>query len=156
MDLDGQGVAARGLRGYVELVAEAVGVGSEASILQLDDPVGVYLALERCAVSAPGRDLALLWDERHGWALAVERDGSTELRVLGYLGGDLLPAPQVVARFVDRACRGGAVGVAQPSVRPRTDEDLIESLAGYAQRVNVALRGSFSASLAGESMPTTA
>lgn len=137
MDLDGEGVAARGLRRYVRLVAEAVGVGSESSILQLDDPVSVYLALDRCTPGHPDRDLALLWDERHGWALAVELDGA-RLRVLGYLGGELLPEPRVVARFVDRSCRGMDDGEPQPPAR-RAVLDLPGLLAGYAERIHVAL-----------------
>ena len=71
MDLDQDGAAARGLRRYVHLVAEAVGVGEEASTIQFDDPVSAYLALDRCSPQHPDQDLALLWDERQGWALGV-------------------------------------------------------------------------------------
>lgn len=141
MNLDGEGVAARGLRRYVGLVAEAIGVGSEASILQFDDPVSVYLALDRCVAAHPDRDVALLWDELHGWALAVELDGA-DVRVLGYLDGELLPEPRAVARFVERACRDEGIGVPEPPSH-RAEPDLAGRLADYAERIHVALPGSF-------------
>lgn len=130
MDLDGDGVVARGLRRYVLLVAEALGVGAEASVLQLHDPVSVYLASDR---SVPGHgdwDLALLWDERHGWALGVETDGGAEVGVIDHMVTDVLPAPRVVADFVDRARQGGETG--RPVPPWFAADDVGDRLAGYA------------------------
>jgi hypothetical protein len=136
MNLDGEGLTARGLRRYVRLVAEAVGVGYEASLLQLDEPVSVYLALDRCSATQPDDDLALLWDEHHGWALAAEDDSGADLRVLGYLGTDLLPAPCVVGRYVDQACDDGDCGQsAVPSFESSTATDLAARLTEYAERI---------------------
>jgi hypothetical protein len=136
MDLDHDGAAARGLRRYVRLVAEAVGVGAEASTLQLDDPVSVYLALDRCSPRHPGQDLALLWSERHGWALGVESVVTSDVLVLGFLAAELLPPPRTVADYVTEACQGGGFGAARPCpVRPAANE-LAERLAGYADQVH--------------------
>ena len=132
MDLDGEGAAARGLHRYVRLVAEAVGVGAEASVVQLHDPVGAYLALDRCHPAYPGQDLALLWDERHGWALGVETNGGVEVRVLSCLAVELLPAPRLVGKFVDWACRR-AETPAPPSFEALAVAELTERLAAYAK-----------------------
>lgn len=133
MDLDSDGGAARGLRHYVRLVAEAIGVGSEASVLQLHDPVSAYLALDRRVPGHGGQDLALLWDERVGWALGVETEGSADVGVLGYLAVDVLPAPWLVAEYVQRACRGEGTGY--PAVPRLEVVDLAHRLAAYAERV---------------------
>jgi hypothetical protein len=134
MDLDGEGAAARGLRRYVRSVAEAVGVGTEASVVDLHDPIGAYLALDRCHPTCPDRDLALLWDQRHGWALGVETGTGADVRVLGYLAVELLPAPEVVGKYVEWACRSGAIGAVR---RPAYDElsvaELTDKLAAYAE-----------------------
>ncbi|HEX4723454.1 MAG TPA: DUF6292 family protein [Pseudonocardiaceae bacterium] len=136
MNLDRESAAARGLRRYVELVAEAVGIGADASATQFDDPVNVYLPLERCATAYPEHDLALIWDERYGWMLAIEVPGTVQLTVLGYLADTLLPTPPVVAEYVTRACSGAGFGQARPERHARpTDDDLADRLAAYAGRV---------------------
>src|SRR5919198_1460791 len=61
-------------------------------------PASVYLALDRQLDEFPGCDVALLWDERHGWSLAVESPDSGAVRMVTYLGVDVLPAPRVVAQ----------------------------------------------------------
>jgi hypothetical protein len=136
MDLDHDGAAARGLRRYVRLVAEAVGVGAEASTLQLDEPVSVYLALDRCSPQHPDQDLALLWSERDGWALGLESMVNADVLVQGFLGAEVLPPPRTVADYVARACRGEGFGVARScAARPDPDE-LFERLADYADQVH--------------------
>jgi hypothetical protein len=133
MYLDRDGIAARGLLRYVGLVAEAVGVGPESSITQLDDPVSVYVALDRRAERFPHRDLALLWDERFGWALALEVPGGARLTRLGYLAiADRLPEPRMVARFVDAACTTGHLGAPEPAPPPDGAADLLGRLAVLA------------------------
>jgi len=47
----------------------------------------------------PGREVALLWEETCGWALAVETRSGEDLIVLGYLGEHAVPAPDAVADF---------------------------------------------------------
>jgi hypothetical protein len=135
MDIDRDSAAARGLRRYVRLVADAIGVGPAASSVQLDDPVSVYLALDRCPDEYPEHDLALLWDERRGWALAIEVPGSVEVTVLGYLTDTLLPAPRVVADHVTQACSGGGFGNPRP-YRFTSDADLADRLAACADRAH--------------------
>lgn len=62
-----------------------------------------------------GRDTALLWDERRGWAFAAETHSGENLLVLAYLGGELVPAPARVHGFVT-AIR--AAGGAWPAATP--------------------------------------
>ncbi|VVJ25110.1 Uncharacterised protein [Amycolatopsis camponoti] len=110
---------ARGLRAYVGRVARAVGVGFESCSLDPHVPASGYVALE-----GPGRDLALIWHEVHGWsAVAEPADGVPQ--VLAYLGGtDVVPPPHAVARF---AARLPAVGSSRPPVfrAPGRHEDLV-------------------------------
>jgi len=90
MELDGHDRAARGLRRYLTLVAEATGVGAEACFVQLGPPVEAYLALDHRLSSHPDRDVALLWDEEHGWALGIETHGGADVTVLSYVGEHVL------------------------------------------------------------------
>lgn len=129
MDLDEDDRAARGLLRYVRLVGHALGMGSVAAVVQLDEPLGVYLPLDRCVAEHDDCDLALVWDERRGWALAVESGGGVDLRMAGFLGDELVPAPEVVAAYVDRACRGDGFGAA--SAPELESAGLAELLARY-------------------------
>ncbi|MDT7800482.1 MAG: hypothetical protein QOI78_3915, partial [Actinomycetota bacterium] len=64
-------------------------------------PVSAYVALDEHLPGYPGRDVALLWDEVHGWAAAIETHSGEDLVVVRYLGGPTItPAPEQVARFV--------------------------------------------------------
>ncbi len=98
-----------GLTGYLAAVSAAVGVGEEPCTVDLDAPASAYIALDLRLPRHPGRDTALLWDERHGWAFAVETRSGEDLLVLGYLGVELVPAPARVRGFV-AAVRTGASG----------------------------------------------
>jgi len=93
---------ARGLRAYLARVAQAVGVGFESCSLDLDVPASGYIALDRPLPDLPAHDLALIWDEVHGWSAVVEPvDGGTA-KAFAYLGGPkILPPPLVVARFLE-------------------------------------------------------
>jgi hypothetical protein len=135
VDLDSDSKAAHGLRRYVRLVAEAIGIGAEASTIQFDHPVSVYLALDRCFTEPTEHDLALLWHERHGWSLAAEVNGETDLHVLGYLAFGVLPSPRAVAGYVDRACRGEGAGTAAPPSAAFDVADLAGRLADYAEQI---------------------
>ncbi len=95
----------RRLRGYLGAVARAVGVGPESGTIDLDTPVSAYVALDWRLRRFPGHDLALVWDEVHGWAVALEDSGGDAV-VLAYLGGEVLPEPRAVVRFL-AAVRAG-------------------------------------------------
>ncbi|HET6291560.1 MAG TPA: DUF6292 family protein [Amycolatopsis sp.] len=91
--------------GYLADVTEALGVGLESCTVDHDSPVSAYVALDGRLPTHPDRDVALLWDELHGWAVAIETHSGEDLIVLRYLGGQTAtPKPATVARFV-RAVR---------------------------------------------------
>ncbi|HEY3468857.1 MAG TPA: DUF6292 family protein [Amycolatopsis sp.] len=93
---------ARGLRAYLARVAHAAGVGFESCSLDFGLPSSAYVALDRTRRDRPDEDLALVWDEVHGWAAVAEPACGGAAEVLAYLGGnDVLPSPSVVARFLD-------------------------------------------------------
>ncbi|MET8846861.1 DUF6292 family protein [Amycolatopsis sp. NPDC004625] len=104
-----------GLTGYLAAVSTAVGVGEESCTVDLDAPASGYIALDVRLCRYPGRDMALVWDERHGWAFAMETHSGEDLLVLAYLGGELVPGPARVRGFV-AAIRdaGGAPGEPVP------------------------------------------
>jgi hypothetical protein len=107
----------RGLRAYLGDVAKALGFGLESCTVDLDVPVSAYLAVDWRLRWFADRDVALLWDEVHGWALAVEASCGEEMIVLRYLGGDdVLPEPRAVVRFL-AVLRAGDVSAA-PSGSP--------------------------------------
>jgi len=58
--------------------------------VQLGPPVEAYLALDHRLSSHPDRDVALLWDEEHGWALGIETHGGADVTVLSYVGEHVL------------------------------------------------------------------
>ncbi|MBW4716751.1 DUF6292 family protein [Saccharothrix obliqua] len=99
MDLDFDDVAARSLREYVRRVTAALGLNGESSYVDTGSPLSAYLALDGHLPERPGRDVALLWDELHGWSAAVETDGGTDLVPHARLEGDIQPPPHVVAAW---------------------------------------------------------
>jgi hypothetical protein len=88
------------LRAYLADVTTALGVGLESCTVDHDTPVSAYVALDERLPGYPGHDVALLWDEVHGWSAAIESPpgGLTVLRHLG--GTTVVPPPRHVARFV--------------------------------------------------------
>ena len=127
MDLELYGKPARGLRRYVWLVAEALGVGRGCCYVQLESPVQAYIPVDERLPRLPGSDVAVVWDATQGWAIGVE-DGP-DVVPLGVLGGDVLPPPERVARFVARFLAGEPF--ADPDW-PAPPGELIDRLAGYA------------------------
>src|ERR1700743_3781772 len=91
-----------GLRDYVALVAAALGVGLESCAIEPYPPASAYIALDARLARFPHRDLALLWDERHGWSAGVETHSGEDLIVVAYRSGDLLPPPAAVRTFAER------------------------------------------------------
>jgi hypothetical protein len=97
--LDTESARTRWLRSYVDSVARELGIGLESAVIDPGPPVSAYLALD---ARQPGTDydLALLWDERHGWSMVAETNSTTQLRTLSRLHDDLVARPEVVAEFV--------------------------------------------------------
>lgn len=90
-----------GLAGYVRAVTEALGLPEEGSACEVTDTATAYVALARRSPAHPDQDLMLVWNERSGWAVAVEKPPTDAPAVLAFLGGeDPVPAPERVAEFV--------------------------------------------------------
>jgi hypothetical protein len=89
------------LHDYLAEVATAVGVGMESCTVDQDTPVSAYIALDEQLPAHPGRDVALLWDETHGWSAAIETHCGEDLILVSHLGGPTVTPPAAqVARFV--------------------------------------------------------
>ncbi|MFK0247173.1 DUF6292 family protein [Amycolatopsis azurea] len=110
---------------YLADVTGALGIGLESCSVDYDSPVSVYVALDGRIPGHPGREVALLWDEVHGWAIAVETHSGEDLIVLRYLGGETIaPTAAQVARFVQAHREGDRhVGrLTPPSLRDATGQ----------------------------------
>jgi hypothetical protein len=116
------------------LVTEALGYTGHAFHVQLEAPVHAYIPLDERMPAFPGRDVALLWDERHGWCGAIETASGEDLIVLSYLGSDVLPPPRVVAAFALELIAGTGPGQAAPPAfrEAAAADDLPARLADYA------------------------
>lgn len=132
IERDGLGAAARGLRQY--LLAIAAKLDAPAWFCEAGPPATAYLALDRRLPRFPDHETALLWDERDGWAAAVESAGGEETVVLAYLGEDVLPAPDRVVAFVTDMYGTGYPGRPDPPDfrRPGTPDGFDDRLAAYA------------------------
>jgi hypothetical protein len=129
---DGLGAPAVGLRQYLLAVATKLDV--PAWFCDVTVPAAAYLALEHRLARFPDHETALLWDERDGWAAAVESSTGEDVVVLAYLGGDVLPKPAAVAAFVREVYADGDAGqLAAPGFRrPGARDGFEERLAAYA------------------------
>ncbi|TDV41702.1 DUF6292 family protein [Actinophytocola oryzae] len=110
----------RRLAVYVDHVAAAVGVPTEATGYEVSDTATAYLGLDRRLPSRPDHDLMLLWDERLGWYVAVETTPAEGPAVVAYLDGDTVPTPDAVARFVTDLASDRSATRIRP-VSPPTD-----------------------------------
>lgn len=120
LELDFDDTVARGLRRYVQLVSRSVGLRGEGSYTQADEVAHAYIALDGTLPSFPDHDVALLWDETHGWSAAVEPRGGGEPQVVARLTGDVLPAPDAVATWARGLFRHHrTVETPAPDPRPR-------------------------------------
>ena len=90
------------LAGYVRAVGQALGVPDADTASEVTDLVCAHNFLTRLRPGHPARDLLLLWDDTHGWRLARETGPAGGLLVVAALAGQLYPAPEAVAAFVDR------------------------------------------------------
>ncbi|WP_020658850.1 DUF6292 family protein [Amycolatopsis benzoatilytica] len=120
-----------GMSAYLEAVSTAAGVGPESCTLDLDRPMSAYIALDGELPAHPGRDTALVWDERHGWSFTIETHSGEDLLVVAYLG-ELVPSPGRVRAFV-RANRARTTRTRPPEPPDLSSDrlDLISRLHGY-------------------------
>lgn len=129
---DGTTTLSHGLAGYLRAVADAVGVPAEATSFEVSDTATAYLGLARRWPERPGEDLMLIWSEQHGWAVAVETIPGAAPMVVAYLAGaEVVPAPDVVARFVTDVIASRRSGSPRP-VFPKERRELADRLAQYA------------------------
>jgi hypothetical protein len=83
----------RALGGYVTAVAAEWRIGPEFCVVDAEEPAWAYIALDWRLPRYPGRDLALLWDERTGWSMAIETNSGEDLIVVAGLSHDTVIAP---------------------------------------------------------------
>ncbi|EWM19252.1 DUF6292 family protein [Kutzneria sp. 744] len=126
MNVDPDSLTARGLANYVVSVAAALRVPGHAVHHEVSELSSAYLALHRRSPVFPEMDLMLLWDERHGWSVALETAPADDPVVLAYLGGDVLAEADEVHRFVEDVIAGRCPG--QPEAPTPLDHDQIEEL----------------------------
>jgi hypothetical protein len=136
MELEPWGRPARGLWEHVRQIAVALDCTGDAFWVQTEDPVSAYLPLEQRLYGFPGRDAALLWDARHGWAAAVEDSEDGDPLVVAYLGA-LLPDPGTVAAFVGDLVAGRRTGRTDPPAVALPPDLLRAELAGLAPELAI-------------------
>ncbi len=129
----------RALRAYARSVTHELGLTPECSYVQVEGVATVFLELDRRLPAFPDREAALLWDERSGWAAAVETHSGEDLIVQAWFGTDLLPGPRAVARWVEALLRGGRPPHAGYGSTDRAHADLTRRLAPHARPTATAL-----------------
>lgn len=121
-----------GLRRYVQRVALGLGVDMVGACCEVEFPANAYLALAQRLVTAPDRDVALLWEAAYGWCLGLESDIGEDIHVVAYLGGEQpLAEPETVVAFAKTLLAGQNAGQPGPPGWPDIG-DLTHQLAGYA------------------------
>jgi hypothetical protein len=138
MDLDFDDTMLRGLHRYVRLVTQSLGLRGECSYVQADEIACAYIALDGRLSRFPDRDVALLWDQEHGWSAALETHSGEDLLAVADFYHDVLPPPPTVARWVENLFRLGAASEnpdrgSRPPLFGNTD-DLLPRLAAYTTR----------------------
>jgi hypothetical protein len=130
---EGTYLLAGALDRYVRKVAEALGVPSDGISCEVTDTATAYVALGCRAVAHPDRDVMLVWSATQGWVVSIETDPAEPLIVLGRLGGDLVPAPEAVARLVaDSVTRRGTRQAPVTASRLMGWSDLAECMERHA------------------------
>ncbi|TVT49904.1 hypothetical protein FNH05_16490 [Amycolatopsis rhizosphaerae] len=129
VDIYGWDTAESALRAYVGAIAEAVGVAAESTCCTVSRSATAYIALDEHLPGFPDRDLALIWDDSHGWAAAIETHCGEDLIVVAYLGEDLVPPPRKVVAF-----RDGLVADRQPGQLEPPEFEPPEDLAEWLSR----------------------
>jgi anti-anti-sigma factor len=106
------------LRRYMHEVAAGLGVGPESVWCEMAEESAAYVAMAERCVEYPNRDLALLWDGRHGWAAGVETNAGEDILILAWYGPDVLPPPGEVVGFARAVLTGQPVGQPVPPEIP--------------------------------------
>lgn len=114
MDIYGWDGVESALHAYTEAVAGALKIRPEYTCCSMDSPASAYIALEERLPEFSDRDLAMIWDERFGWAVANESSCGEELITVSYLGIDQVPAPDRVVAFLESVLSGADPGVNDP------------------------------------------
>lgn len=130
---EGTYLLAVALERYVGKVAEALGVPRDGISFEVTDTATAYLALGCRAVAHPDRDVMLVWSATQGWTVSIETDPAEPRIVLARSTGDIVQAPEAVARLVAESMgRLGAreVPVAGPPLMGWSD--LAECMDRYA------------------------
>jgi hypothetical protein len=133
MELDFDDSVVRGLRGYVRLVSMALGLRGESSSVQGEPVMSAYIAVDGRLSDFPDGDVALLWDERHGWSAGIETHSGADVRVVASLGPDVLPPPETVAAWVRELFRSQGEAI-RAETRPQPSGSVRKRLAGYLGR----------------------
>jgi hypothetical protein len=89
----------RGLHRYIASVAAALGLGPGAMSCGLTSAPHAYLVLSRRINRFPDRDAVLVWNQAHGWAVAVDTGCGEDLITVAYLGPEVVPEPKAVVAF---------------------------------------------------------
>ncbi len=129
----------RGLHRYVRSVIEELGMHGDEFYAHLEPTAGAYIALDRKLPDHPDQDVALVWDERYGWSLALETNSSEDLITVAYHGLEILPSPTAVAAFTREVCAGEDDGRSStaPTGIMESDVTLAERLTGYFRPVMI-------------------
>lgn len=135
MNVDPDSLTARGLDCYVASVASSLLVPRHAVHYEVSELSTAYLALHRRSPVFPELDLMLLWDERHGWSVALETAPADDPVALAYLGGDVLAEADEVHRFVEDVIAGKCPGQPEPppALNAEQTEELVWRLASRAE-----------------------
>lgn len=137
-----------GLRRYVCRIATALGVGPESVCCELERPANGYLALDERLPDYPERDVALVWDAVHGWAVGFETGSGEDLLMFAYLGEDVLPEPERVVTFTKEVLAGHATGECSP--RQLANENLTTRLIRYSHQDELSSAGTSALDMRGQ------
>lgn len=80
--------------GSVDAVAHRLGIRPEYTSCDISDSASAYLVLAERLAGFADRDLAPIWDERFGWAAAIESSCGEELTLVAFLGTEPVPHPR--------------------------------------------------------------
>lgn len=97
MDSQARDSADAALHAYVGAIAQHFGVPPEHTSCDAGTPATACIGFDRC--NAVPHDLALVWDERLGWAAAVQVPGGERIPFT-YLGTSAVPPLSAVTSFL--------------------------------------------------------
>ncbi|MGW1681108.1 DUF6292 family protein [Saccharopolyspora sp. NPDC002376] len=132
--MDTRSPAASGLVDYIRSVADVLGDDVAEVDVDFDDGLATAIILVCSRVpTLLDYPLLLTWDEVSGWALRVETDGTGDTTALQFLGGDILPHPSAVRKFLGDAVRGRSPGLVLPPAfrMPNAGDELEHRLAHF-------------------------